>query len=408
MAKTFSAIDIGSFSIKVVIAELDSSNRLEILASTEEKINGGVKDGQIINVIEVAKSIKIAIGKVEMNAGKDIQELIVSVSSATIQSYNSSAKINIPEKKNDKREVSEEDITRAIQSAQNVAPETETKEVLHILPQYFGADNDLTTNDPKGMLTSQLSVNIHIVSVDRKMLESIKNTLSRIDCNVSHFILQSIGAAEAVTDRDEKELGCLVIDVGESITDYIVFYEGGVLSTGNIPLGGRHITNDLAKILGLTLGKAAKFKETYGTILDNLEDEYIEIQNTLKQNTKINTQLVVDTIEARVEEIFYMIKEKLLNNSHIKSKLNNLNIIITGGTTQLKNIEKVAGEIFNSNVRIGHPIDVVGRVEEIDNPTYSTAIGLIKYSCQSVKQDKNEKTKKKDKGFLNKIKDFLN
>ena len=408
MTKTFSTVDIGSFSVKVVIGELDSANRLEILASAEEKINGGVKNGQIINVIEVSKSIKTAINKVEMNAGKEVQDLIVSVSSATIESYNSFAKINIPEKRNGKREVDEEDIARVIQSAQSVAPESTNKEILHILPQRFGVDNDLLTNDPKGMLTSQLSVSIHIVAVDRKMLESIKNTLSKIDCQTSHFILQSIGAAEAVTDKDDKEFGCLVIDIGESISDYILFFEGGVLTTGSIPVGGRHITNDLAKILKLTVEKAARFKEVYGTIVVSEGEEYIEIKNDLKKNTKISKQLVAEVIQARVEEIFTMIKEKIMRDERIKEKMNNnISIVITGGTTQLKGIEKVARDVFDRDVRIGHPVDVVGRVEEIDNPTYSTAIGLIKYSTENIKEE-NTETPSEKKGFLNKIKNFLN
>ena len=288
-------------------------------------------------------------------------------------------------------EVDNSDVERVIETAQAITLPPD-QQVLHTLVQEYIIDDQHDIKEPRGMSGMRLEVKVHIVSGAIAAAQNIVKCIKRSGLDVMELILQPLASADAVLTNDEKELGVCLIDIGGGTTDIIVFKDGSVKHTAVIPIAGDQITNDISVAFRTPQQSAEEIKINYGScdISKSNSQEFIDVPLVDGRSPKkINAKELASIIEPRVKELF-----ELVTNELIRSKLINKiasGIVITGGSSLIKNITDIAEKNFNQSVRIGYPQGVDGLRQIIENPRYATAIGLIKRGKVDYENDQRRK-----------------
>ena len=408
--KTIAALDIGTSYIKVIIAEKDEMGRLEILGFSELSSEGALKRGNIINVPKIISIITKAIQEAELMAGKEVTSLLISISSYNTVGINSMGMVTIPNRKNHKREITQEDIVRVIEIASEVGI-SQDNEIIHVIPQQFIVNGQDSISDPIGMSGVKLEVGVHLVSCTKSVIEYVQSSLQKANYDMRDLILESLASAEAVLEEDEKELGSIVLNIGGGTTSIIVFARGGVWFTDSIPIGGELITKDLAMGLRLPIQRAEKIKKQYGVVSKKLVNEsnvFTIPEATNDKSISVSEKIIAEILEPRVEEIFVFIRNKLEALSINKDILASANIVLTGGSANLKGIKELSQEIFERSTRIGAIQNIVGQIETVNDPKYATAVGLAKFSVSNNSDLlRNDSINNEKSSFFGWIKNFF-
>ena len=407
---TIAALDIGTSYTKVIIADKDSLGRLEVLGFAELPSEGSLKRGNIINVPKIISIITKAIQEAELMAGKEVNSLLIAISSYNTVGINSMGMVTIPNRKNQKREITQDDIIRVIEVASEVGI-SQDNEIIHIIPQQFIVDGQDGISDPIGMSGVKLEVGVHLVSCTKSIIQYVQSSLQKANYQMSDLILESLASAEAILEEDEKELGAIVLNIGGGTTSIIIFARGGVWFTDNIPIGGELITKDLAIGLRLPIHRAESVKKQHGIVSKKLANDanIFNISGAIeKQPIRVSEKIIAEILEPRVEEIFIFIRNKIEALSINKEILASANIVLTGGSANLRGIKELSQEIFERATRIGSLQNVSGQVETIDNPKFATTIGLAKFSLTNNNDLLKNNTSNQEKpSFFKWIKDFF-
>ncbi len=373
MSNTILAIDIGSMTIKAVIAEIDEFNEIKVLGHGVAKSHG-VKKGVITNIDLASKSIRKAVNDARRIAGNNISSAVVSISSAYTKSTNSIGIVNIPQK-----DITIKEINRVMETALYNADIPKEYDVLHVLPYNFKVDDQANIEDPYNMNATRMEVETHIIIAQKSSLSNLKKAIVSAGLEIESIVLDSYASAIATLSEDEKTLGVAVIDMGGQTSSLSVF-EGNTLRYNSfLPVGSNHITNDISIALHTPLDVAEKVKNSYGDLIEVTDDilELPIIGDTENKNS-IPLKIVQNVIVARVEESL-LILAKYLDKSGMRDKIG-AGIVLTGGMTKLKNIREFAQAIFPGlSVRIGLPHHLKGLFDELKGPENSTVIGLLLY-----------------------------
>jgi cell division protein FtsA len=261
--------------------------------------------------------------------------------------------------------------------------------------------------DPLGMNGIKLEVNVHIVTGAITLVQNLRTCVERAGINIEQIVLNQIATSAAVLTHDEKELGVGLIDIGAGTTEVAIFERGSLWYTSIIPLGGDNVTNDIAVGLRTPIPDAEKIKKKFGCVISPASDEQetIEVPSVGKGRKPrvLSRQLLADIIEPRAEEIFRLVDSDIKRMGFEKSL--NSGIVLTGGTALLEGIEEAAEEIFDVPVRRGDPTGVGGLVDRVSTPDYSTAVGLLLYGHDLIKEKGSTKDRKK--GFFARFKDLF-
>ena len=375
MSRTVLAIDIGSTKVCAVIADIDENNDIQITGAGIAKAQG-LKKGSITNIELASKSIKNALSDASRVAGTEIRSAIVSISGAYTKSLNSSGIVNIPNK-----EISIKEINRVMHTSLYNANIPNEYEVLHTLPYNFKVDDQDFIEDPLGMNASRLEVETHIITTQKSNLNNLKKAVKAAGVEVENVILSGYASAIATMNEDEKELGVAVIDMGGS-TSNIVIHSGNALRYNDfLGVGSNHITNDLSMALHTPLNVADSVKMDYGS-LHQPSNDLIELPIIGDENSthEVSLEVVHNVIYARVEETL-MILAQSLEKSTLKSHMG-AGIILTGGFSKMDGMRELAVAIFdNMPVRLAKPTNIDGLFEQLEDPSYSGVIGLLKYAA---------------------------
>lgn len=373
--RTVLAIDIGSTKICAIIADIDEDDKIQILGAGISKAQG-LKKGSITNIELASKSIKNALNDAKRVAGTNFSKAIVSISGAYTKSLNSSGIVNIPNK-----EVGLKEINRVMQTSLYNANIPNEYEVLHTLPYNFKVDDQDFIEDPLGMNAARLEVETHIITTQKSNLNNLRKAVRAAGVEVENIVLSGYASAIATLNSDEKELGAAVIDMGGSTCNLVIHSGNAIRYNDFLGVGSNHITNDLSMALHTPLNTADNVKMTYGS-LHAPSNDLVELPVIGDEKTthEVSLEVVYNVIYARVEETLMIIAQSI-EKSGLKEHLG-AGIVLTGGFTKMEGLRELAVAIFdNMPVRLAKPNEMEGLFDTLRDPSYSGAIGLLKYAA---------------------------
>lgn len=369
-------LDIGTTKICAVVGDVKENDQVDIIGIGTSP-SRGLRKGVVVNIESTVESIKRAIEEAELMAGVQVNSVYAGIAGGHIKGFNSRGVIAAKD-----REVTQGDVDRVIDAAKAVAIPLD-REVLHVLPQEFIVDDQDGIKDPLGMSGVRLEAEVHIITSAVTSAQNIIKSVNRAGLEVADIILQPLAASCAVLNRDERELGVVMIDIGGGTTDIAMFVEGSIWHTAVLGIGGNHLTNDIAIGLRTPTNEAEKIKIRYGCALSSLvrEEETIEVPSVGGRPTRVlSRQLLAEIIEPRVEEIFSLVSREIKRTGYEEMVASG--VVITGGSSILEGMPEVAEKVLDLPVRRGVPIHVGGLVDIVNNPMYATAVGLIVYALR--------------------------
>jgi len=372
-------IDFGTTKICVVIGK-GTSEGIEIVGIGKQA-SSGIRKGIVVNIPSTVEALKKAVEVAELMAGVEITQAQCGIAGSHIKSFNSSGVVAIKNK-----EVGTHDVERAIDAAKAIAIPTD-REVLHVIPQEFTINDHDGVKDPIGMSGVRLESKVHVVTGDVASAQNIIKCVNQAGIEVSDIVLEPLASAEAVLTEDEKELGVALVDIGGGTTDIAIYVRGSVVYTGVIPMGGNHITNDIAVGLRTSIQDAEKIKVASGCAMSSLlpNEEMIEVPMVGGRKSKeISRSVLTKIIEPRVEEILSMVNQEISNSGF--KHLMSTGVVVTGGASLLEGFPELAEFILEMPVRRGAPQGVGGLLDVVNSPMYSTAVGLLMYGKPTVTQ----------------------
>jgi len=373
LKRTVLAIDIGSTKVCAIIAEIDDDNTTQIIGAGISKAQG-LRKGSITNIELASKSIKSALNDAKRVAGTELRSAVVTISGAYTKSLNSSGIVNIPNK-----EITFKEINRVMHTSLYNANIPNEFEVLHVLPYNFKVDDQDFIEDPLGMNASRLEVETHIITTQKSNLNNLRKAVRAAGVEVESVVLSGYASAIAVLNEDEKELGAAVVDMGGNTSNIVIHSGHAIRYNDFLGVGSNHITNDLSMALHTPLQTADNVKINYGSLYTPSND-LIELPVIGDENTthEVSLEVVHNVIYARVEETLMIIAQSL-EKSGLKEHMG-AGIVLTGGFTKIEGLRELAVAIFdNMPVRLAKPSGMGGLFDTLRDPSYSGAIGLIKY-----------------------------
>jgi len=368
-------LDIGTSKVAVAIGERKENGTLEVIGVGTAP-SRGLRNGVVVNLDATIESVKHAVEEAELMAGISIERAYVGVAGGHVKGFNCRGVVAVSGRD---REVTREDVARVLEAARAVSiPQDRT--IFHVLPQEFIVDEQDGIGDPVGMSGSRLEANVHIVTGSISSIQNTVNCVNRAGIEVIETVLDPIAAAEAVLTHDERELGVALVDIGGGTTDLAVFRHGAVAHTAVLPAGGDHFTNDIAVGLRTPIPEAEKIKKKYGCALGTLvaDDETIEVPSVGGRKARaLSRRILCEILEPRTEEIFNLVQEDI-ERAGLRGSIN-AGLVLCGGGAILEGVPEVAEQVFDLPVRRGVPTGIVGLVDVVGTPAYSTVIGLLKY-----------------------------
>ncbi len=388
MSRTILAIDVGSTKICAIIAQINDDNSIQITGAGTAKAQG-LRKGSITNIELSSKSIKAAVSDAKRVSGSDVQSAIVTISGAYTKSLNSNGIVNIP-----KKEIGIKEIERVMHTSLYNANIPSEYEVLHALPFNFKVDDQDFIEDPLGMNASRLEVETHIITTQKSNLNNLKKAVRGAGIEVENIILSGYASSIATLNEDEKELGVAVIDMGGNTSNITIHSGNSIRYNDFLGVGSNHVTSDLSMALHTPLNYADSVKLNHGSLLTPSND-LIELPIIGDENTthEVSLEVVHNVIFARVEETL-MILAQFIENSGLKDQIG-AGIVLTGGFSKMEGIRDLAVATFGSiPVRLARPVEMDGLFDNLREPEFSSAIGLVMYSTNSFTQYEIDVNKK--------------
>ncbi len=402
MEQIITGLDIGTTKVCAVEALMNDDNQVEIIGVGMHPCKG-LKRGVIINVEETVEAIHEAITEADIQAGNITQDLYVGIAGSHIHGQNSSGIIVISNKS---REITEKEIERVVNQAQSIKIPNE-REIIHVLPWEFKIDEQGGIKDPTGMTGQRLESQVHIVSGSVTSIQNLINSVKSANYNVKDIVLEPLASSESVLRDEEKEMGVILIDLGGGTADVSVFINGSLRVTFVVPLGGNNVTKDISYMLKTSFEEAERIKIQKGHAFpdDVDENDTLQVGGSFGRKIRVISRKYLSLIiEARLEEILTIIKDKLKPNRILDRAV--AGVVITGGTALTDGIVDLAEVVLGTHVRVGSPYGIYGLTEKIDNPIYSTGVGLSLWGMKEnllSNYSENQVSSNINNGFISKI-----
>ncbi|RPH33077.1 MAG: cell division protein FtsA [Bacteroidales bacterium] len=374
MNEYVAAIDLGTTKIVTLIGKKNPNGKFQIVSQSKTP-STGIKRGVVLNIEETVASIQRTVEEVQTQSGIILSEVFVGIAGQHIRSIKNRGYINRESVEN---EITAEDVQKLITDMYKIPIEV-GEEILHVLPQDFIVDNEPGVR-PVGMMGRRLEANFHIVIGQTASAKNIEKCVNRVGLKVNDLILEPLASAEAVLTDDEKEAGVVLVDIGGGTTDVALFYDGIVRHTAVIPFGGNVITNDIKEGCSILFRQAESLKVQFGSALGDMapEDKIVTIPGISGRDPKeISFKSLAYIIQSRMEEIIDAVNYEIENSGYAE-KLS-AGLVITGGGALLRHLSQLVKFKTGLDVRIGFPNEHLSAdcSEDINQPMYSTAIGLI-------------------------------
>lgn len=363
-------IDIGTTTVRCVIGLVKPDDQTVSLVGLGEAQNSGFRKGSVVNISETANALDQAIANAERMAGFQISSATININGTHIKGVDSKGVVAISGS-----EINEEDLFRA-EDAATVLQLPQHHEILSIFPRSYTVDGQANIKDPIGMSGTRLEVDAHVVTVSAPALKNLEKVIETTQTRVNRISVSSLGAAQATLSREQRENGVAVIDIGSSTTNLIVVEDGDVQQVSVLPIGGTHITNDLAIGLRTDLKVAEAVKRNYKYLSQNSKGRPKHVKVVVSGKEHIfETKDIELVITARLAELFENV-DKELAKIHRSKKLPG-GVTLTGGGAQLPGIDEIARDELSLSARVSFPREIGGLKEKVAKPEYSAAVGLM-------------------------------
>lgn len=389
-------VDIGTSKIVTIIARVDDES-VNVLGVSEVP-SRGVKKGQIVDIKEAVDSINNSLDGAERMAGYSVSHVIASMGGSHIESQNSRGVVAVSSPQG---EITDSDLNRVIDAARAVSLPS-SRQIVHVLPRNYVVDGQEGIKDPIGMTGIRLEVDTHIISAASTSLNNLEKAFSQVGIDIDGVVFSGYSSSLSVLSETEKELGVVLVDIGAGTTDISIYSEGSVAYSSVLPIGARHITNDLAIGLRISLESAEKIKiylsnsskkpkierlgETFERESRNADEIDLSSLGLPEDLRKVSHKTLTDgIIRPRLNEIFTMIGIEVKRSGY--GGQTPAGIIVTGGGALTVGVADSAKRTLAMPVRIGTPINIKGLIDEIETPAFATVVGLAVFGASlDVKQ----------------------
>ena len=378
-------LDVGTTKVCTIVGINGSEKNLEIIGIGTHPSHG-LKKGTVVNIEKTIHSIRNSLEEAKLMSGVDFNRATIGIAGNHIYSFNSSGVVAI---KGD--EITAEDVDRVLEAAKAVVLPAD-REILHVMPQEFKVDNTEEIKNPVGMCGSRLEVHVHIVTGEVSLIQNLIKCVQQAGIDTEHVTLQPIASSDAVLTSEEKEMGVVLVDIGGGTTDIAIWKDGSLVHSHIIPVGGNHFTNDLAVALKIPHAEAERVKVNHGSVLSESvnQSSHIMVHGTAGSSSReIPVNLIAKVLGARAEELFGLIK-KVVDENKYENDING-GYIISGGGSLITSMSELGEYLLESPTKIGYPIPFGGMTNIMQNPKYSTVLGLLKDSSRRNQvESKNE------------------
>jgi len=373
----FGVVDIGTTKIACLIGRVETDGTLRVLGFGWQK-GRGVNSGDITDLDAAEKAIRACVGQAEDMADTRLRAVTVNLSCGQPQSRLFSVQWPVGG-----RAVTEADIRGVLNEGRGRAG-VDGRESIHVLPVNFAVDATDHVLDPRGLFCGTLNARLHIIDAAATALRTLDSCISRCDLEIEDLVSAPLAAGLSSLVQEERELGATIIDMGGGTTSMAVYAEKQLMHTAYLPMGGQHVTRDLAIGLSTTLNHAERLKTLYGNVESCPDDDREMLPVPLvgeedHQLAKVPRSMVVNIIRPRIEETFEYIKDRLDSSGLGRAAGNR--VVLTGGACQLPGVRELAARMLSRQVRLGRPAALRGLPELASGPAFSTAAGLLSWAA---------------------------
>jgi cell division protein FtsA len=364
-------IDIGTTKVCTLVARVEGDRSLRILGVGIEPAQG-IRKGNIVDLGAASQSIARSVEKAQRSSGLEITSALVSLAGSHVSSVNSRGVVGISG-----RIIDQDDVDRALEAAQAVAI-PHNREIIHVIQRGFTVDGQDGIRVPIGMHGYRLEVEAHIITAAAATVENLRQCVQSAGVQVSQFVLNPLASGEVVLSETERQMGVVVCDIGGGTTDMAIYIDGDVWHTMVLAVGGSHVTSDIAHGLRIPLTQAEDIKKEHGYAVEkDLEDnDTFSLRSFGDEHANlVSRKDLAHIIEARVEEIFLLVLQEIKRSGY--DGLLPAGMVLTGGVSNLPGIRSLATEVMGLPVRIAQPENLIGLVDQLHSPAYSTSIGLL-------------------------------
>ena len=369
------ALDIGSSKVCCLIGKLDNQNNLSIIGAGFQESKGLVS-GIITDMKALESSIRNCVASAEKMATVKVKKITIGFSSVNIEIENLNIEIDLKGSI-----VSQGDLDRAYNflSEKHI---TGSRSILHIIPVQYSIDGNKGVKSPLGMFGDKLGVEISIISADQNILKNFENVVKQSDLEIDNLIYTPYAIGLSLLSEEEKELGVALVDIGSTLSSLSIFYNGTILFTKIIPLGGNMITNDISRIFSLSIVDSERIKIINGQLIEELENSLSIIEVDALGNDNDSVEIMrkdlIAVIKPRVNEIINSLKEHILESGYNHLIANR--VVITGGASQMDGLINITSTIIEKRARLGKSNVIKGIPENMRSSSFSAINSLLTYS----------------------------
>lgn len=389
-------LDIGSSKVCCVVANLKPSVDSQLLKTRTHKAkiigighhkSQGVKSGVVVDLDRAEYAIRQCVDAAERMAGLTVDSLIVNLSAGRLRSEKFSATINLGG-----HEADEKDVDKVLAAGAKQAMRAE-RQVIHSLPVGFSLDQERGVRDPRGMVGDTLGVDMHVLTGDAAPQRNLEAAINRSHLSVERMVATPYASGLAALVDDELELGAVCIDLGGGTTSVSIFNEGRFVFADSIPIGGNHVTLDLARGLNVRLEDAERLKVMHSSALpDGADDHEVVSVNPMGGDSHeaplgVPRSAIARIVRARIDETLEMLRDRIAKSGY--GGIVGRRVVLTGGASQLVGLPEAARRILGRNVRVGRPLGVAGLPEAAKGPAFSTVAGLLIYPQAAAFESEN-------------------
>jgi len=366
-------IDLGSSAVSVVVGVVEEE-RLVVRGCGQAR-HDGARKGIIASLDEVSEAVRVAAEEAEAMAAVPVELAMVGIGGTPIQGNPSTASVPVTGRDHT---VTSEDLQRALSACAQVTIPQDYR-VLDIISCGYALDGQEGMDHPVGMPGTRLDASAYVLYTNRTHAETVEQAVNHAAVAIHSLAFEPLAAAEAVLTTDERDLGCLLLDIGHATTDWVLFAEGTVASSGAVPIGGRHFTADLAAMLKTTTAAAEKTKCEVGASpeRDGLDGAALEVPTLGGDGNQLHSAVfAAEVLHERARDLFISVHRVLVSQG--LDRFPRAGVILTGGAALLEGLEETAEKIFGHRVRVGAPRSLAGLVEPVAGPEWAVACGLIR------------------------------
>jgi len=370
------ALDVGSTKIACFVAKVEDG--VARVVGIGHQVSNGVRAGTIVDMDGAESSILTAVSAAEQMAGETLESVLVNISGGYPNSRTIAVDVAIAG-----HEIGEADLRRVIDQGRHAQSQSDRR-LLHAIPVSFTIDGSRGIRDPRGMSGERLGVNMHVVTANTGAVRNLETVIGRCHLDIETCVVSPYAAGLASLVEDEMDLGVAVIDMGGGTTSFAVFYDGHVVHTDVVPIGGGHVTNDIARGLSTPVAHAERMKTLYGSAIASPADEREIIDVPLvgeeehAQANHVPKSILTGIIQPRLEETFELVRSRLEASGF--DKIAGRRVVLTGGASQLQGARELAAIVLDKQVRMGRPIRLAGLSDQTGGPAFSTCAGLVSYA----------------------------